>query len=414
MEQKYDVVIEKVGSKKLSVISAIRTITDYSLQEAKDIVEGRSKVVMTGVSKEMAERAKTVLQKAGASINITSYEIFESKSDAEKNVITPEAEAVVTPAPEAEAVVAPTPAPEAAVSEAPTKKSSVKTIDEQEAPSPKKAEQASAKPKYQTADKDLVDIYKNHYTEITGCKIILRINQITGITTLVISGIIFVVTLLFHGLINTIIATFRSILGLLSGGDFFDIINPLLEAYSTIGDSILDSLTIPIIILILYLIFITIPLGFIDNKILMSHIKKNGYDKHKTLEVLIDNVNRNNPHVQQVFKDYPYLENTSGKIEITIIKISGLIYLLLTFVPAIFSIIGHRLLHIPVDALIRFVFTILGQDISFLAGAGVMSSYRSLLGVIVSIVLVCVFGRITMIKSHIERKIYNKLLNKWL
>ena len=404
MEQKYDVVIEKVGSKKLSVISAIRTITDYSLQEAKDIVEGRSKVVMTGVSKEMAERAKTVLQKAGASINITSYEIFESKTTAQENVNTIEAEAVV----------APTPAPETAVSEAPTKKSSVKTIDEQEAPSPKNDEQAPSKPKYQTADKDLVDIYKNHYTEITGCKIILRINQITGIITLVISGIIFVVTLLFHGLINTIIATFRSILGLLSGGDFFDIINPLLEAYSTIGDSLLDSLTIPIIILILYLIFITIPLGFIDNKILMSHIKKNGYDKHKTLEVLIDNVNRNNPHVQQVFKDYPYLENTSGKIEITIIKISGLIYLLLTFVPAIFSIIGHRLLHIPVDALIRFVFTILGQDISFLAGAGVMSSYRSLLGVIVSIVLVCVFGRITMIKSHIERKIYNKLLNKWL
>lgn len=404
MNTKYDVIIEKVGSKKLSVISAIRTITDYSLQEAKDIVEGRSKVVMTGVSKEMAERAKTVLQKAGASINITSYEIFESKTTAQENVNTIEAEAAV----------APTPAPETAVSKVPTKKSSVKTIEEQKATSPKKAEQASAKPKYQTADKDLVDIYKNYDKEITGCKIILLIRKIISIITLVISGIIFVITLLFHGLINTIIATFRFILELISGGDFFDIINPLLEALGTIGDSLLDSLTIPIIILILYLIFITIPLGFIDNKILMSYIKKNGYDKHKTLEVLMDNVNRDNPYAQLVFRHYPYLENTSGKATYVIIQIYDFLYLLFIGLPIIFSIIGHRLLHIPVDALIKFVFTILGQDISFLAEAGVMSSYRSLLGIIVSLALLFVFAGIARIEKFIVRKINNKLLSKWL
>ena len=75
-KMKYDVVIEKVGSRKLSVISAIRILTDYSLQEAKTIVEGRSKIVMQGVSKETAKKAKDELQKAGAFVNITSYEIY--------------------------------------------------------------------------------------------------------------------------------------------------------------------------------------------------------------------------------------------------------------------------------------------------------------------------------------------------
>ena len=51
----FDVVLKSFGAKKLDVIKAVREITGLGLKEAKDLVEGASKNVKEGASKEDAE-----------------------------------------------------------------------------------------------------------------------------------------------------------------------------------------------------------------------------------------------------------------------------------------------------------------------------------------------------------------------
>ena len=66
----FDVVLKSFGAKKLDVIKAVREITGLGLKEAKEMVEGAPKTVKEGVSKEDAEKIKTDLEAAGATVEI--------------------------------------------------------------------------------------------------------------------------------------------------------------------------------------------------------------------------------------------------------------------------------------------------------------------------------------------------------
>jgi len=67
---RYDVVLLKVGDKKVEVIKAVREITALGLKEAKDLVEGAPKTVKEGLSKEEANRIAEKLIAAGATVQI--------------------------------------------------------------------------------------------------------------------------------------------------------------------------------------------------------------------------------------------------------------------------------------------------------------------------------------------------------
>jgi large subunit ribosomal protein L7/L12 len=66
----WDVELKDFGAKKIQVIKAVRTITDLGLREAKELVEGVPAVVLTGVSKEVAEEAKEKLEAEGAAVEL--------------------------------------------------------------------------------------------------------------------------------------------------------------------------------------------------------------------------------------------------------------------------------------------------------------------------------------------------------
>jgi large subunit ribosomal protein L7/L12 len=66
----FDVVLTSGGEKKIQVIKEVRALTNLGLKEAKDLVEGAPKPVLTGVDKATAEAAKAQLEEAGASVDL--------------------------------------------------------------------------------------------------------------------------------------------------------------------------------------------------------------------------------------------------------------------------------------------------------------------------------------------------------
>lgn len=66
----FDVILVSAGDKKIQVIKEVRTLTGLGLKEAKALVDEAPKPVKEGVSKEEAEKAQSVLQEAGATIEI--------------------------------------------------------------------------------------------------------------------------------------------------------------------------------------------------------------------------------------------------------------------------------------------------------------------------------------------------------
>src|SRR4030067_1070825 len=66
----FDVVIKEAGPKKIEVIKTIRQLTSLGLKEAKDMAETASAKVLEGVSKEVANDAKSKLEAAGAVIEL--------------------------------------------------------------------------------------------------------------------------------------------------------------------------------------------------------------------------------------------------------------------------------------------------------------------------------------------------------
>jgi len=69
-QTEFDVVLESYGEKKIGVIKVVRAATSLGLKEAKDLVEGVPAKVKEGLSKEDAEKFKTELEQAGATVSI--------------------------------------------------------------------------------------------------------------------------------------------------------------------------------------------------------------------------------------------------------------------------------------------------------------------------------------------------------
>ena len=66
----FTVVLAAAGEKKVEVIKAVRAITNLGLKEAKDLVEGAPATVKDAVSKDDAAKFKTMLEEAGAKVDI--------------------------------------------------------------------------------------------------------------------------------------------------------------------------------------------------------------------------------------------------------------------------------------------------------------------------------------------------------
>ena len=66
----FDVEITDAGANKISVIKAVREITEMGLKEAKDLVDAAPKVLKEGVKKEEAEALKKKLEEAGAKVTL--------------------------------------------------------------------------------------------------------------------------------------------------------------------------------------------------------------------------------------------------------------------------------------------------------------------------------------------------------
>ena len=67
----YIVVLSEVGSNKITVIKAVRSLNqELGLKEAKDLVEGAPVEVLKDAKKEDAEAAKKKLEEAGAKVEL--------------------------------------------------------------------------------------------------------------------------------------------------------------------------------------------------------------------------------------------------------------------------------------------------------------------------------------------------------
>ena len=69
-KDEFDVVLEAAGDKKIQVIKEVRALTSLGLGEAKAVVDGAPGVVLEGVSKEAADKAKAQLEEAGATVTL--------------------------------------------------------------------------------------------------------------------------------------------------------------------------------------------------------------------------------------------------------------------------------------------------------------------------------------------------------
>ncbi len=67
----FNVVIASGGANKIAVIKAVRELVPtLGLKEAKDLVDGAPKEVMTAVNKKTADEAKEKLTQAGATVEL--------------------------------------------------------------------------------------------------------------------------------------------------------------------------------------------------------------------------------------------------------------------------------------------------------------------------------------------------------
>jgi len=65
-----DVILAGSGDKKIQVIKVVRAATGLGLKEAKALVDEAPKPVKEGVEKEEADKLKTELEEAGATVEL--------------------------------------------------------------------------------------------------------------------------------------------------------------------------------------------------------------------------------------------------------------------------------------------------------------------------------------------------------
>jgi large subunit ribosomal protein L7/L12 len=66
----FDVLLQAAGDKKIQVIKVVRAATGLGLKEAKALVDEAPKPVKEGIDKEEADRLRTELEEAGASVEV--------------------------------------------------------------------------------------------------------------------------------------------------------------------------------------------------------------------------------------------------------------------------------------------------------------------------------------------------------
>jgi len=66
----FDVLLQAAGEKKIQVIKVVRAATGLGLKEAKALVDEAPKPVKEGIDKEEADRLRTELEEAGASVEV--------------------------------------------------------------------------------------------------------------------------------------------------------------------------------------------------------------------------------------------------------------------------------------------------------------------------------------------------------
>ena len=69
-QTEFDVSLDSAGDKKIQVIKEVRALTNLGLKEAKDLVEAAPKIVLEKVTKDAANKAKEVLEAAGATVTL--------------------------------------------------------------------------------------------------------------------------------------------------------------------------------------------------------------------------------------------------------------------------------------------------------------------------------------------------------
>ena len=70
-QTEFNVVLKDVGEKKIEVIKAVRKLSSLGLKEAKELVETTPAMLLEAVPKEMAENARSELEAAGATVELT-------------------------------------------------------------------------------------------------------------------------------------------------------------------------------------------------------------------------------------------------------------------------------------------------------------------------------------------------------
>ena len=66
----FDVVLGDAGGQKIQVIKEVRGLTSLGLKEAKELVDSAPSDILTGVSKDDADKAKEALEGAGATVEL--------------------------------------------------------------------------------------------------------------------------------------------------------------------------------------------------------------------------------------------------------------------------------------------------------------------------------------------------------
>jgi large subunit ribosomal protein L7/L12 len=66
----FDVLLQAAGDKKIQVIKVVRAATGLGLKEAKALVDEAPKPVREGIDKEEANKLRTDLEEAGATVEV--------------------------------------------------------------------------------------------------------------------------------------------------------------------------------------------------------------------------------------------------------------------------------------------------------------------------------------------------------
>src|SRR6266508_3439520 len=66
----FDVIVTAAGDKKIQVVKVVRAVTGLGLKEAKALVDEAPKAVKEGIDRDEADKLKSELEEAGASVEV--------------------------------------------------------------------------------------------------------------------------------------------------------------------------------------------------------------------------------------------------------------------------------------------------------------------------------------------------------